>query len=311
MNEPVTNKMLREALLAVADGEADVAQRELAFAAMAERPELARFVLDQQKLRSAVGRTMTSMPEVPAGLRERIAAQANAVPQAAATAVPMAAESDASSRSAQSAPPLARLAPWFPSAVAAMLCVVAALMFMSSRQQPSPSDRVSPLVQQGPPTNVDSIHVVGSDVVEGLSFRHVSCSRLLSSLNDSVKFPTEVKNVPKAIGDYLGRSPYGVLDLSALGFKFEGAGPCAVPGSTAVHLIFRPIDRTHRDDALSLWSQPDDGSVNIKPDTMYQPAGESALHPIMLWKHADMLYYLVGDESEMVSKAAHQLASQL
>jgi hypothetical protein len=303
MNEPLNDKELRNALLAVADGEADAAQRERAFAAMAELPELARFVFDQQRLRSAVKRSMGSIPEAPASLRARVEAQlkGGTVPS---TAVPSPANpTPRAVTSVVMSPPRARLAPWFPAAIAALLCMAAGVLFFASRREPGS-------VHQPPPVQGVS-RIVSTDELDSFAGRHVSCSRLIAALHDSTKFPTEVKDLPKAIGDYLGRSPYGVLDLSALGFKFDGAGPCSIPGSRSVHLIFRPIDRDHRDDALSLWVQPDNGSRQIAPDKFYQASGENAVHPIVLWKHAGMVYYLVGDEAGTVTQAAQKLASRL
>lgn len=296
MNQPIQDKALHDALLAVADGESDAAQRDLVFAALAERPELARFVLEQHRLRAAVAKTMKQPATAPAELRARVEARLQA-----------ASDASADSRVSEESPAF-KFGPWIPAAVAAMLCVVATLMFISARHIERTARPVGPVASLA--QSADD-HLLSMDVIEGLSIRHVSCSRLIASLNDSVKFPTEIKDVPKAIGDFLSRSPYDVLDLTALGYEFQGAGRCAIPGSSSVHLIYRAIDRKHRDDALSLWIQPDDGSVIIKPDTMYQPAGEYAVHPIVLWKHGGMLYYLVGDESEAVTKAAQQLSHSL
>ncbi len=143
--------------------------------------------------------------------------------------------------------------------------------------------------------------------VEAMQWRHTRCSRAIDALAAG-QYPQDIQALPGAISDTLGRQPYPVLDLSSLGYVFDRAGPCGLPGGRSIHLIYKARSETGRDDRLSLWIEPDDGKLLLEPDRPYHVTGKRAAHPILVWKHGDMVYYLVGDSDAAVEEAVATLA---
>ena len=117
---------------------------------------------------------------------------------------------------------------------------------------------------------------------------------------------------PQALGDlgpplkaYLGR-PVPYPDLSPIGYAYVGAGPCDKPLENAAHLLYRSTE-PNRDDTISLFVQKYDGRSPIEPGKVYRIAGKDAAHPMIVWRHGEMVFYLVGNDEQPVLKAAKQM----
>jgi anti-sigma factor RsiW len=144
--------------------------------------------------------------------------------------------------------------------------------------------------------------------VEVFQWRHTRCSRAIDQLAAG-QYPQNIEALPGAIADTLGHQTYPVLDLSQLGYEFDKAGPCSVPGSRSIHLIYKATPQSGRDDRISLWIEPDEGKFLLEPDKAYRVTGERAAHPMLVWKHGRMIYYLVGDADTTVQDAVATLTS--
>ncbi len=287
MDRKLDHDEVRGYLAAFADGELDVEQNLRVLEHMAMDPQSTRRVMHQQQLRQAVGRVIRGdAPGAPADLRGKVEAALADVP---ATNTPR------STRAPRSV--LAVIGRWAPAAVAAVL-LVSALTVLRTADSSGPA-------------------VAGADVlfsaakVQEFGRRHVSCSRMLDRLHGSELFPRQVSQLPGALTAYLGDSGpvLGSLDLTGLGYRFVGAGKCLVPGTGSVHLVYEAAERTARSDSLSLWIRAYDGKTDIEPGKLYTASGPSAVHPVLVWRVGDVVYYLVGDGPEQTRVAAERLRS--
>lgn len=180
---------------------------------------------------------------------------------------------------------------WMPLAVAAMFFFAAILALNLAAKRSSLGDgSIIPVSQ-----------------VELFQWRHTRCSLAIDELHTS-QYPQQIEALPGAIADTLGHQPYPVLDLAKMGYVFERAGPCSIPSAKSIHLIYKARPETGRDDRLSLWIEPDDGKLAIEAGKPYHITGERAAHPVLVWKDADMVYYLVGDSDSSVEQAASTLS---
>jgi anti-sigma factor RsiW len=129
---------------------------------------------------------------------------------------------------------------------------------------------------------------------------HVDCSRHISHLHPD-DFPIEVAALPEAIRKHLGR-PTTIPDLSSIGYRFDGAGPCRLAGANTVHLLYRSTS-SGLTDALSLFVQQDSGQLQLPADVVHRASEAGAAHPAFFWRSAGMAYYLVGNDSGVVEVA--------
>jgi hypothetical protein len=201
-----------------------------------------------------------------------------------------------------------------PAAVAAGLLIAALLTRVPPNTTASP-DAGQPVTAVSSAEPFDPLrHVAYPDVlpvaqVDRFMNRHVHCLDKIEALRESTKFPTEIALLPDSIKDAIGSKPYPTLDLSALGYAFWQAGECSIPGSPAVHLMYKALPETGRTDSLSLWIVADDGQLHLQEGKTYLASPENAVHPIIVWRDRGMVYYLVGDARPLVEGAAQQLAS--
>ncbi len=268
-------------LAAFADGELTGEQYGRALQRLSSDPALARRVADQQKLREAVAKVMgESTPGAPDALRARIADFAKQPPFDAEG-------SDTPSRPEQERPAvLAVIGRWLPAAVAALF-FVGALIALNKAGDFSPTPRL-----------IDAGNILSAAAVEQFGARHYTCSRHMAPLHGRDKFPQDLAQLPGALSDYF-QKPINpeVLDLSELGMTFDMAGLCVLPGEGAVHLVYE----SRNGERLSLWMRPADPDSGIQPDRLYAAPDKQA--PMLVFRHGDMVYYLVGDSSDMVEQA--------
>ena len=95
------------------------------------------------------------------------------------------------------------------------------------------------------------------------------------------------------------------LDLSDLGYHYVAAGDCHVPGSGAVHIVYR----NDAGKALSLWLRHDDGTLNLEPGQIYGPPADSPqAGRLLVWLDGDVVVYLAGDLPGDVEEARPELS---
>src|SRR5690606_33286890 len=120
-------------------------------------------------------------------------------------------------------PVLARLRPWALAGVAALLAIAASVLYlpedgagwryMAQIQQP-----------QGPQEELLDISFANN-----LAKRHVTCTRMIEDMGSVVQFPEHLEAMPDAISAFLNVDKQHCpkkLDLSRIGYRYDGAGPC-------------------------------------------------------------------------------------
>ncbi len=280
-------------LTAFADGELGPAEQVPVLEYLAAHPQAMGRVIHQQRLRQAVDRAMHDRAgRVPLPLRRKVEQMMmTAVPEVEATggSTPPVTAAD------RGHSPIAYLGRWAPAAVAAVLLIFTLAAVTTT---------------WGPGTSGDAALIPAGQLAM-FTKRHVDCALQLAPLSDAVKFPERLSEIPAAIAQHTGAQSYPVLGLSAMGYEFEAIGPCSVPGMPSVHMIYRARPETGRRDAMSLWMIKDRGQIDIPPDIPYTVTSIGAPHPVIIWRHSGMLYYLVGDSTPRLQEAIATLALNL
>ena len=277
MEKLIPSDEMSKYLTAFADGELRSAESTEVLEYLAANPQAMARIVGQQRLRLAAERAVrASTPPVPDLLRQRVAAAA------AAAAAPVVSQA----RDRTDPAPRRRLA----SSMKLLLPVVAAAcvavgVSVGRWSSPKPVGDVGPLAVA---------------ITAQVTRVHVDCSRHADHLHEPA-FPREVRELPAALLTHLGAAaPYP--DLSAMGYEFAGAGPCELPGAKTVHLLYRPR-RADMADTVSVFLQADAGQVGVEPDTVYVASPPDAPHPLLLWRSAGVVYYLVADDAGTANAA--------
>ena len=297
MKEEKTND---QDLMAYADGELEGAAPIRVLRTMAADPKAVGAVLHQQQLRRAVSHAMRrAAPATPEPLQDKVAQLAAAEPEAAAANRNQLKESELPSRSTG---PIARIGPlrrWGPMVAAAVLVIgVFTALTMAINHWRG---------RAGPGASGDLIMAAGQ--VERFASRHVKCSTMVEGLHAADEWSGNVTELPGALATFLKASTYPALDLSSAGYKYAGTGECKLPGTQSVHLIYQANDGVRRD-ALSLWLRADDGRFNhIPEDKLHQVTTSKYPHPMLVWRHQGVIYYLMGDSFTNVQDAWQKLVT--
>lgn len=294
----MTQDEFRRHLPAFADGEADDGLRLRVMLYLAAHPEATAAVIHHQQLRQAIGRSMREMsPAVPVDLRARLAEIVNTAPDVTpATPATPALPATPNRPTEPHRSVLARIGRWMPAITAVAAVLVVAVMLSE------PGAIISA---------ADGDAVVPVSMTRQFTSRHVSCTRMLADLYDQAAFPSSLEQMPQTVADRLGGQPGALpaLDLRGAGFAFERAGMCNIPGKS-VHLIYKALPETGHADQISLWIQSAADSrlaPTIEAGKLYRATGRGAVHPIVLWKQGNMLYFITGDAQSSVEDAAREL----
>ena len=274
-------------IAAFADGELDGEQNLEMLNRMAKDPSLAQRVTEHQKLRVAVGKAMGDPSiKTPDSLRDQI--------------MQMAREDSADTHrtpARQGSPVLARIGRWAPAAVAAVLLFAALVVFNQSGQAPTGN----PLVSSGQVLNASMVNKFGD--------RHNRCARHLTPMHGTDQFPQDLDALPGALSSYFHQPiDEEVLNLSALGYDFDVAGLCLLPGKGSVHIIYQSQTSTGKPDTLSLWLRPYEEGSGIELGKLYKTANPQENFPMLVWRGGDMVYYIVGDSHDAVERAFHAIS---
>ncbi len=299
----------RKYLTAFADGELDVEQSLEVLEYLKMNRDAADRVMHQQQLREQVARvTREATPATPDELRRKVAELAG-VEFDATKAQPVDSGSAVSTEknlrdarpgegtptdSDQSTPRsdvVARLGPrvrrWASAgAVAAAIVLVSFIAFNL-------------------PKGTAVAGEIDLAVRDRMLGRHDTCTHDLEVLHRA-GVDQRISKVNTAVADVLGRasSPLPQLDLTAIGYELEGVGKCAVPGTPAVHLIYKPLEGAEDAPRLSLWIKPNDDSLDVENEQLYQVRGVEGGRRILVWRKGNSLYYLVGPGGDGVRDAA-------
>jgi anti-sigma factor RsiW len=296
MAEHLDRQAVRRYLAAFADGELDVERNLQVLEQLAMDPQHTNRVVHQEQLREAVGRAMAEPREAPAALRQKVASLAEE-----GTGQPAAGEDGPSPRGLAG-----RIADWWHRpGVKAWSGVVAAAAVVLAAVTLWP-------VGRGPAGSVDQAGLLSQAKLGQFTRRHVQCTQGLAELQNHTAYPKAIGQLPATLRQRLDHPVAGMqaLDLSPLGYRFEAAGDCHIPGRNAAHIIYRAEADTGRSDALSLWLRPATGQLAIEPGKLYDASGPQASHPILMWRTDGMVYYLVGDGPSQTREVARFIRRQ-
>ena len=193
---------------------------------------------------------------------------------------------------------IARIGQWAPLAVAAALFIAAIGVYQGARNTPGGS------VEAG---------LLPVALVSEMEARHVRCTSGATPLYMNEAFPTDIELLDEALTDRFGpEMADAALDLSSIGYAYRVAGLCTVPGRGAVHVVYtsNTPDPHGRQRSLSLWIKPYNAETDpaIEPGDMHTAADDKHAHPIVVWRDAAMIYYLVGDAMHDVEQAGETLS---
>ncbi len=285
-------------LAAFADGELDGAQNLEVLKRLKEDPATAGRVENQQKLRQAVAAAMDG-PEfkAPAALRDQLMQLAKSTPAESGSDTEPASEQQVSDTSghAGGSSVLAVIGRWIPAAVAAILLIGALVVFNQNNNSYRLGDT---------PNLINASNVLNASIVDQFGDRHFKCARHMAKMHGVDKLPQNLTELPGALSEYF-HEPINpeVLDFSELGYEFDVAGLCLIPGKGAVHVVYQSKASTGQTDSLSLWMRPNEEGTSIEPDKLYASKATEETYPMVVWHHGDMVYYLVGDNHETVERA--------
>jgi anti-sigma factor RsiW len=277
-------------LAAFADGELDGEHNLAMLKRVGKEPSLAQRIAEHQKLRGAVAKAMDGPSmKAPAGLREQVGQMAQSQDvsgeQARRVNVP------------RPAPPetgptvLAVIGRWMPAAVAAVLFIGAMIALNQAGML-------------GRERLITSGQVLNASLVDKFGDRHFKCSRRISPMHGKDKFPQDLSALPGALSTYFDQPiNKDVLNLSSLGYEFDMVGLCVIPGKGSVHVVYKSQAATGQLETLSLWLRPFEEGSGIEADRLYKTADPTENFPMLVWRHGDMVYYLVGDSYDAVERA--------
>jgi hypothetical protein len=239
---------------ALADGELDdaaaAAVRKRAGADPDDRARLDAQVRNEQRLRERVGAVgRSAVPAAPDDLRYRV--------RAALAAAPSDGEDDAGGRRSWLIG-AGRPSVW---AVAATLAVITGAVLFGILGRPIDS------FQSG--GGADPVAETGVFV----SSEHMRCAGHAPTRRDKTTW-TDRAAAEEALSGHLG-APVPIIDLEAFGYRFVGAGPCAMPGPMASgHLMFargEPAEDGCPEAMLSLFVVRDVGQFETAVDAHLAP----------------------------------------
>lgn len=296
--EHMDDKEIRKYLAAFADGELDVEQNLRVLEQMAMNPDATRRVMHQQQLRQQVDRVMRAMvPPIDESLRDSIASLAI---ETASTS-----EDDVTGRKSPGGI-LARVGPWgqwLPALAAAFLLAASVTFWILGQSETAPT--VAPI------TVVRAPNLLNAQRIQVLETRHEFCSQRIEELHNADRFGRIIGDLPSKITRFLGEQSTPILDLSALGYKFGGAGECAAPGAKAVHLVYRSNNAESEAGALSLWARADaENKIKVQAGKLYEVPRSDKIGSIVMWRRDGVVYYLVGNAAEEVKNAALALRDE-
>jgi hypothetical protein len=109
-----------------------------------------------------------------------------------------------------------------------------------------------------------------------------------------------IGEVPAAAASYL-KSKVPVVDLTSIGFEFDGAGTCVIPGGKTLHLLYQSRDEPHRH--VSLFVQRYENQITIEPGKLAVLEGPEG-HTVLAWRGDTLVFYLVAGDASDADKAA-------
>jgi hypothetical protein len=156
------------------------------------------------------------------------------------------------------------------------------------------------VVRNAPTPVVQGSPLVTAQFVSSASKVHINCAR--DAEHFAAGFPRKVQELPGSLQTYLGHSAT-CPDLSDLGYRFNGCGPCSIPGGKTAHLLYQS---TQGKGPISLFVQADEGQLGLEDHKVYLARDAVDGTEMIVWRGHGVVYYLVGDNDEQLTNAAQE-----
>lgn len=296
-----------ELIHALSDGELDLRDHPDALSKLASDPLASKRVASQQQLKEACvkamdGPTMRCPDSLAKTLRELAFAGGDVDDRAGAKPVglsvqPALSRGVAGSEVREVEPAvIARIGRWLPTAAAAVLLIAAGALFMQNSTR-------------GGGMNTQAAAFLSVDQIDRFTGRHGDCALKPEILKQSDRFvaPGALDQLPGKLGSYFQTSTDGMrLSLDGMGYDYQLAGACTLPGEGAVHVVYKNRHDTSR--SISLWVLPTgEQHAGLEPGRVYVEAGSDSQQQILFWREGGLLYHLFGDSIEDANKAVKTL----
>ena len=273
--DPFDRRTLGYDLSAFADGELDAAAARRLLQHMLDDPSAADALRQVQQLSVAARRVVRSAtPPVPDDLRYRL--QQIAMPAGRPPARPALAGSPAGWWLASGRAALA----------AAVLLAVGVWVGRHAGRTTGPVSFPNP--------GVPAAEVLPAEIVAGAEEVHGVCSRLAIGLH-SAGYPADVAALPTAVEQDL-HSDHPYPDLSPIGYRYRGAGPCGKPLPDTAHLLYRSV-APGSVNAVSVFVQPWHDQYPLAPGRLYTVSVAQSPFPMLAWRTDRVVYFLLADNA--------------
>ena len=104
------------------------------------------------------------------------------------------------------------------------------------------------------------------------------------------------------------RSSHPYPDLSGIGFRYVGAGPCGDPLPDTIHLLYKS-NRPGTFAALSIFVQSYHNQYPLSLDQIYTASDARDPFPMLVWRTEKVVYFLLADDEQTEHRAASAIAA--
>lgn len=193
-------------------------------------------------------------------------------------------------------PPSAMRAWWIvlPRAVAAIILLAIGIWIGRSFVGSS-----APVSQRIPEQN--PADVIPASVISQAEEIHGFCSRLAEGLH-SAGYPANIAPLAAAVERDL-HSDHPYPNLTSIGYRYRGAGPCGRPMPDTAHLLYRSL-QPGSVRAISVFVQAWHGQYPLEAGRLYTVSIASDPFPMLAWRTADVVYFLLADDAATEQAAA-------
>jgi hypothetical protein len=291
MTERFDNHSLRRDLSAFVDGELDPVAAERLLRQLASDSQAAQTLQQLQQLTAATRRAVRNQtPQPSQQLRDRL--------------LQIMDSKDPSSKPAIS-PPNRIVRFWWPvlsrSLAAGLLLAVGAWIGHRWIQPslPRPNDNaIAPVPLPAPVRSIDA-DPLPATVISTAEEIHGFCSRLTDGLHEA-GYPSDLAPLASAVeSDRHTDRPYP--DLTPIGYRYRGAGPCGRTLPDTVHLLYRSM-RPGSFQAISIFVQGWHDQYPLDTGQLYTVSVASSPFPMLAWRTNKIVYFLLADDAETVQR---------
>lgn len=157
----------------------------------------------------------------------------------------------------------------------------------------------APVSQRIPEQN--PADVIPASVISQAEEIHGFCSRLAEGLH-CAGYPADIAPLAAAVERDL-HSDHPYPNLTPIGYRYRGAGPCGKPMPDTAHLLYRSL-QPGSVRAISVFVQSWRGQYPLEAGRLYTVSIASDPFPMLAWRTADVVYFLLADDAATEQAAA-------